>query len=60
MYTTILYILLRIATENEIFQSTVALLILKIKNSYEFQLLSELNKDDPDRGMRLCEIMHDL
>ncbi|KAJ8946018.1 hypothetical protein NQ318_023265 [Aromia moschata] len=50
-----------VASENEVSQTTV-LCILRKENyhPYKFQLVQELNEDDPDRRLQFCETMMDL
>ncbi|KAJ8951472.1 hypothetical protein NQ318_000166 [Aromia moschata] len=49
------------ASENEVSQTTV-LRILRKENyhPYKFQLVQELNEDDPDRRLQFCETMMNL
>ncbi|KAJ8940466.1 hypothetical protein NQ318_000570 [Aromia moschata] len=50
-----------VASENEVSQTTV-LRILRKENyhPYKFQLVQELNEDDPDRRLQFCETMMNL
>ncbi|KAJ8955020.1 hypothetical protein NQ318_000452 [Aromia moschata] len=50
-----------VASENEVSETTV-LRILRKENyhPYKFQLVQELNEDDPDRRLQFCETMMNL
>ncbi|KAJ8952226.1 hypothetical protein NQ318_022676 [Aromia moschata] len=50
-----------VASENEVSETTVLRILTKENyNPYKFQLVQELNEDDPDRRLQFCETMMNL
>ncbi|KAJ8938152.1 hypothetical protein NQ318_007012 [Aromia moschata] len=50
-----------VASENEVSQTTVIHILRKENHHpYKFQLVQELNEDDPDRRLQFCEIIMNL